>query len=86
LRAIGRFAEAAASYRRALALRPDFSAAHSNLGLLLCDQGDLAAAVGHCERAASLDPCMKRGTLSPIYTLGGSLKRLKFTRPIVAKS
>jgi tetratricopeptide (TPR) repeat protein len=56
LRAVGRLADACASYRRAIALRPDFAAAYSNLGLVLCDQGDFAAAVASCERATGLDP------------------------------
>jgi tetratricopeptide (TPR) repeat protein len=38
---------AIAAYRRALAGRPDLADAHNNLGRLLHDRGELAAAEGH---------------------------------------
>ena len=42
----GKLDEALACYRRALALKPDFAAAHNNLGNTLMDQGKLDEAVG----------------------------------------
>jgi tetratricopeptide (TPR) repeat protein len=72
LRAAGRFADACASYRRAITLRPDFAAAHSNLGLALCEQGHFVAAVASCQRAIGLDP---RG--AEVHTnLGNVLRRI----------
>jgi tetratricopeptide (TPR) repeat protein len=47
----GQHADAAACYRRALALRADFPEAHNNLGQALAEQGELEAAVG-CFRTA----------------------------------
>ncbi len=48
--------EAAASYRRALALRPDMVVAHYNLGTVLKELGDLKEAVACCRRALELNP------------------------------
>jgi tetratricopeptide (TPR) repeat protein len=45
--------EAAAAYRRALELDPSHAGAHLNLGRLLQERGDLAAAEGHYRRALS---------------------------------
>ena len=49
--ALRKFPEAVASYRRALKLRPDYAAAHNNLGHALRDQGKLRrrspATAGH---------------------------------------
>ena len=38
-------------YRRALELKPDFSEAANNMGILLLDRGEYAAAIGAFERA-----------------------------------
>jgi tetratricopeptide (TPR) repeat protein len=45
--AAGQDEEAIAAYRRALAGRPDIADAHNNLGKLLHDRNDPAAAEGH---------------------------------------
>jgi len=71
LRSAGRFEEAEASYRRALALHPADANARCNLGATLGLRGDLAAAESECRRALELDP---RHTGA--YTnLGNVLKR-----------
>jgi serine/threonine protein kinase/Flp pilus assembly protein TadD len=51
-----RLSEAVASYRAALALRPDSPGVHLNLGLALRDQGDLAGALAACRKAIALNP------------------------------
>ena len=56
LRAAGRFAEAADSYRRAIALEPDYGMAHSNLARALNDQGLFEAALESSTRALELIP------------------------------
>jgi predicted O-linked N-acetylglucosamine transferase (SPINDLY family) len=52
----GRWAEAVAAYRRALALRPDYAEVYSNLGLALQNLGRFEEAIGAFERAAGLRP------------------------------
>ncbi len=52
----GRFAEAAAAYRKILALRPDSAKAHHNLGNVLLRQGVLEEAAVQYERALALNP------------------------------
>src|SRR5262245_11945697 len=47
---------AVAAYERALAGRPDLADAHCNLGRLLHDREDLAAAEGHYRLAICSDP------------------------------
>lgn len=44
------------AYRRALAGRPDLADAHNNLGRLLHDRGELAAAEGHYRLALCAQP------------------------------
>ncbi len=56
MREQGRFDEAVASYGRALALKPDYAEAHSNLGNVLKDQGKLNEAVASYRRALELKP------------------------------
>ena len=56
LQSQGRLDEAAAHYRRAIALRPDYAAAYSNLGTALRAQGRLDEAVATYERAIALQP------------------------------
>ena len=51
-----RLDEAAAHYRRAIALRPDYAAAYSNLGTALRAQRRLDEAVAAYERAIALQP------------------------------
>jgi tetratricopeptide (TPR) repeat protein len=52
----GDLADAAASFRRALELRPDFAEAHGNLGNALVDLGQLEDAVYHYRRMLELRP------------------------------
>ena len=56
LRAVGREAEAAASFRRALTLRPDYPRALVNLGRALIGLGQSEEAVAELRRACSLAP------------------------------
>ena len=56
LHALGRLEEAGGSYRRALALKPDYAGAHYNLASLLQAQGRCEEALGHFERALALWP------------------------------
>jgi signal transduction histidine kinase len=48
--------EAAAAYRKCLALRPSFAPAHNNLGVILMGGGDLVGAAEHFRQAAVCDP------------------------------
>ena len=52
----GRFTEALASYRSALALRPDYAEAHNNLGNALHSLGRHAEALAHYRRTLELLP------------------------------
>ena len=56
LNAQGKLLEAAASYRRALTLKPDHVEAHYNLGIVLQAQGKLEEAAASYRRALSLRP------------------------------
>lgn len=56
---LGRFAEAAAAFRAALPLRPDFKPAHLNLAAAYRGQGEFAAAI------AVLEPLAAQGTADP---------------------
>lgn len=54
--ALGRLDQGIAHFRRAIALKPGFGAAHYNLGNALAARGDLAQAIPCFERAVRLDP------------------------------
>ncbi len=56
LRAIGRLAEAADAYSRAIAINPSYANAYSNLGSTLFDMNRLADAHDALQRAVALDP------------------------------
>ncbi|MGD0464988.1 MAG: tetratricopeptide repeat protein [Tepidisphaeraceae bacterium] len=66
----GRLPEAVAAYRQALALKPDFATAHSNLGRALSDLGQLTEALAACRRALALDPNLAEAHNHLGYTLG----------------
>jgi tetratricopeptide (TPR) repeat protein len=53
---LGRFADATAYYERAIALKPEFAEAHTNLGIALSGQGRLDDAMACHERALALRP------------------------------
>ncbi len=63
LQGLGRFAEAAAEHRAALALRPDFAAAQAHLGEALAETGDLDGAIAAAGRALDLDPGLTAAAL-----------------------
>jgi tetratricopeptide (TPR) repeat protein len=54
----GRFAEAAAAYRKIVALRPDIAEAYNSLGNMLVSQGQLDEAAAQYERAVALQPSL----------------------------
>ena len=56
LRETGKLAEAVASYRRAIALNPDYGMAHNNLAAALNQQEEFAAGLASSERAIALIP------------------------------
>jgi hypothetical protein len=56
----GRFADAVAAYRRALAVAPSLLPAHANLGRALLMSGDTAAAIAEFEAALKIDPANAR--------------------------
>lgn len=58
LETAGRRDEAIVQYEHALALRPDFGDAHSNLAALLSMRGDHAGALAHAREAVRLEPEM----------------------------
>jgi protein O-GlcNAc transferase len=53
---LGRYSEAEASYRQAIALKPDFAVAHSNLGNTLEDLGRYSEAEASYRQAIALKP------------------------------
>jgi tetratricopeptide (TPR) repeat protein len=52
----GRIHEAVALYKRVLLQKPDYAAAHINLGVALVQQGRIDEAIEHYQRALALDP------------------------------
>jgi tetratricopeptide (TPR) repeat protein len=51
-------AERAASYKAALAIRPDSSIAHNNLGIALAAKKDMEGAIAEFQKAIQLDPTL----------------------------
>jgi Flp pilus assembly protein TadD len=68
----GRFQEAAAAYREATRIKPDFAEAHCNLGLALRDQGRLPEAVAALQETISL----QSNLFEAHYQLGLALRAL----------
>lgn len=62
--AAGELAQAQAACRRALALDPQFAAAHCRLAEILADRGDLEAAERCCRTALAMDPTMAHAHFS----------------------
>jgi Tfp pilus assembly protein PilF/2-polyprenyl-3-methyl-5-hydroxy-6-metoxy-1,4-benzoquinol methylase len=56
LKQLGRFEDAAASYRRALKSKPDFAMAHVNLGNVLKELGQLDGAAASYRHALTVEP------------------------------
>jgi Tfp pilus assembly protein PilF len=56
LHTLGRREEAEEHYRAAIRLRPGWTYAHNDLGILLAEQGRLEEAVVHFREAVSLRP------------------------------
>ncbi|HEX4144616.1 MAG TPA: tetratricopeptide repeat protein [Pirellulales bacterium] len=54
----GRFAEAAATYRKIVALRPDVAEAYNSLGNMLASQGKLDEAAAQYQHAVALNPTL----------------------------
>lgn len=69
LRRTGDANEAAARYRQAIALQPDFHSAHNNLGNLRRENGQLDDAIASYQRAIELKP----DYLEALNNLGGAL-------------
>jgi tetratricopeptide (TPR) repeat protein len=72
--------EARDAYRRALDLAPDHPDAHLNLGRMLHEDGELAAAERHYREAAALRP----GDATAAFNLGVALQDLGRTREAMA--
>jgi tetratricopeptide (TPR) repeat protein len=53
---LGRLTDAEASYKQAIALKPDFAPAHNNLGVILRMLGRLSDAEASCKQAIALNP------------------------------
>jgi tetratricopeptide (TPR) repeat protein len=79
LRHQGHLEQAAARYREAVALRPDYAPAQAGLGLALQLRGDYAAALVHHERALALglDTAESRTNLgTTLFAMGRSVEAL----------
>ena len=70
LREQGKLEEAAAEYRQALALKPAYAEAHSNLGVVLQEWGKLEEAIAHYRQALALKPAFAEVH----YNLGNALR------------
>ena len=85
----GRLAEAAAAYRKILALRPDIAEAHNDLGNVLLSQGKLDEAAAQYERALALKPGLfqAHNNLGCIFQVQGKLDRAvaQFERAIALR-
>ncbi len=68
----GRLAQAAAAYRRILAIRPDVGEVHNDLGIVFAQQGDLAAATTCFLQAIALRPKLA----DAFFNLGNVLQNL----------
>ena len=62
LQELGRLDEAEASYKQAIALKPDFAEAHSNLGITLKDLGRPDEAEASYKQAIALKPDLAGAT------------------------
>ena len=52
----GKLEEAAAAFRRAIKVKPDYAKAHNNLGAALYHLGKINEAIAHFQRALEIEP------------------------------
>jgi len=76
--------EAADAYRGALKLRPDLAEAHSNLGLIAGNAGDLEEAERRFRRALALDPDLLAARFNLAQLLGATGRGAEARREIEA--
>jgi tetratricopeptide (TPR) repeat protein len=72
LKSRGEMNSAAAEYREALTLNPDYAPAHCNLGVIYLDRGQLDAAVSELRIAIGIDPDLAKAH----WHLGRVLRRM----------
>jgi len=79
--------EAAAAYRRTLALDDDFAMAHRGLGQVLLADGDIGNTIPHLERAAALLPndSVTRSALAQAFRRKGDSERANAEAALAAK-
>ena len=76
--ATGDLDEAIAAFRKAIALKPNYAEAHSNLGNLLQEKGQLGQAIAACRRAIAFKPDLAQAHSN----LGNALEdKGQLTRP-----
>ena len=68
--------EAARAFERAVAINPEFAAAHQNLGVFHASRGDLPRALVHLKRAAELAPDSAEvlGDLGALFGQAGQIE------------
>src|SRR5262249_7513383 len=69
LESVGRYDEAEASYRRAIAIAPTVPHLHNNLGVLLKESGQLTESLAAHRRAVEIAPRLPAGRSNLLYTL-----------------
>ena len=76
LQGLGQLDDAVKSYKKALAIKPDFAEAHNNLGITLKELDQLDEAVKSYEKALTVKP----DYFEAFNNLGSTLKELGSTR------
>jgi tetratricopeptide (TPR) repeat protein len=72
LQSAGRLDEAINQYKKAIAIKPDYTPAYSNLGSALLSRGDAAGAINAYQQALSIDPDFSDAH----FNLGNALMRV----------